>query len=184
MNQKAEVIQTSTSKKGKFEKQDIIINYLDDQSNKKQYKIEVKSQQQGYARCQILIDHAAKYLDNNIDFVFFAEINFIKEIKEITVEEFENINDFTLIKILEQNNNSIKIEKIVAADVDIYAIEKPKNFFDTFKYEIHYNKFRKLTYIRKDCICMLSSNQIIRNQQLKKQELEEKISEKDTIYFI
>jgi hypothetical protein len=189
LDQKAEVIQTSTNKKGKFEKQDIVINFLDENEDKKQYKIEVKSQQKGYARCQILVEHAAKYLDNNIDFVFFTEINFIKERKEITIEEFENISDFTLINIIEKdqnkhNNGLIEIEKIVAADVEIYCVERPKTFFNTNKYEIHYNKFKKLTYIRKDCVIMLSNYQIIKNQQDILSEVNEILNEKETIYFM
>jgi len=140
IQQRAEVISTATNKKNEFEKQDIQVNFLDEEGNKKQYKIEVKSQQKGYARCQILTYHADKYYKNGIDFVIFAEITF----------------------------NELQTE----AEVEIYAIERPKNFFCSNKYEIHLNKFKAKTYIRKDCVYMLDQWQKLEQSEFFKEDSE------------
>jgi hypothetical protein len=179
LQQRAEVISTATNKKNEFEKQDIIVNFLDEDGNKKQYTIEVKSQQKGYARCQILTFHADKYYKNGIDFVVFAEVFFEKELFEMTKKEYK-LNENPLIisleddKILKEKseNDLIKVEKLLSAEVEIYAIERPKNFFDFNKYEIHLNKFKYKTYIRKDYVYMLSNWQKLNQNQFLKKEKE------------
>jgi hypothetical protein len=179
LEQKAKVLLTSTNKKNEFEKQDLIVSFFDENGNNKELKIEVKAQQKGYARCQIVTDHAEKYYKTGIDVVVFAEVVFEKEYFEITRKEYE-LNDNVLIicseddeKLKEKNENDlVKVEKLISAEVEIYAKEKPKNFFDSNKYEIHWNKFKVKTYIRKDCVYMLSDWQKLDQNYFFKQDSE------------